>query len=222
MKPRPRQMEERLAWRSLTTVALPALLLVPLLAVQRGENCAPAGAPAPLFTLAPEPPPRAKAEPLLPAAPETAVPAPQMEHMVQSPVPAWQEVNFTIGGIESPMLRDSELTVANLPEMRHARRAPRENPPVTDSQSPEYLSNPKPPYPAGMRQRRIQGSVGVRIAVSPQGLPTAVDITQPSGHAEFDFTTRNWILRHWRFRPAKRGGAAVASSITTTVRFRLH
>ena len=67
-----------------------------------------------------------------------------------------------------------------------------------------------------MRKRRITGSVGVRIAVSPQGLPTAVDITRPSGHSEFDTTTRSWILRHWRFQPA-----ATAAVFTTTVHFRL-
>ena len=67
-----------------------------------------------------------------------------------------------------------------------------------------------------MRKRRITGSVGVRISVSPQGLPTAVDITRPSGHSEFDATTRSWILRHWRFQPA-----ATAAIFTTTVHFRL-
>ena len=68
-----------------------------------------------------------------------------------------------------------------------------------------------------MRKRRITGSVGVRISVSPQGLPTAVDITRPSGHSEFDTSTRSWILRHWRFQPA-----STAAVFTTTIHFKLN
>lgn len=73
-----------------------------------------------------------------------------------------------------------------------------------------------------MRKRRITGSVGVRISVSPQGLPTAVDITCPSGHSEFDTTTRSWILRHWRFQPATSAGRPIASTVTTTIHFKLN
>lgn len=220
-------MEERLAWRSLVLVALPALLLPPLLATQRGEHGAHAGEPAPLFTMAAEPPPRTQAEPLHPCPPETAPPIPQVEPMVLSPVPAWQEFDFTIGGIAPPPLCVSNLTVTNLPEPRQPRAAPRPNRKLSivnrqSSSPPAYLSAPKPPYPAAMRQRRLQGCVGVRIAVSPLGTPTAVNITQPSGHAEFDSATRSWILRHWRFRPATAAGRAVASTVTTTVRFTLN
>ena len=227
MRTHPRQMEERLAWRSLLLVALPAPLLPPLLATQRGEHGAPAGEPAPLFSMAAEPPPRAQEEPLQPCPPETAPPIPPVEPMVLSPVPAWQECNFTIGGIASPPLCDSDLIVTNLPEPRQPRAAPQPNRQLSivnciSTSPPAYLSVPKPPYPAAMRQRRLQGCVGVRIAVSPLGTPTAVDITQPSGHAEFDSATRSWILRHWRFRPATAAGRAVASTVTTTVRFTLN
>ena len=235
MRTHPRQMEERLAWRSLLLVALPALLLPPLLATQRGEHGAPADEPAPLFTMAAEPPPRAQEEPLQPSPPKTIPPIPQVEPMVLSPIPAWQEFDFTIGGIASPPLCVSDLTVTNLPDPRQPRPATNQNRKLSiarhaealakadqSTSPPAYLSAPKPPYPAAMRQRRLQGCVGVRIAVSPLGTPTAVDITQPSGHAEFDSTTRSWILRHWRFRPATAAGRAVASTVTTTVRFTLN
>lgn len=86
---------------------------------------------------------------------------------------------------------------------------------------PAYRSNPRPPYPAAMRQRRLTGSVGVRIHISAEGTPTAVDITAPSGHSDFDRTTQSWILQHWRFRPATADGAPIASSVKTRVDFTL-
>lgn len=227
MRTHPRQMEERLAWRSLLLVALPALLLPPLLATQRGEHGAPADEPAPLFTMAAEPPPRAQAEPLHPSPPETAQPIPQVEPMVQSTVAEPSPVEPVAFSFDACRADDSDLTVTNLPEPRQPRPAPQPNRKLSivnckSTTPPAYLSAPKPPYPAAMRQRRLQGCVGVRIAVSPLGTPTAVDITQPSGHAEFDSATRSWILRHWRFRPATAAGRAVASTVTTTVRFTLN
>lgn len=227
MRTHPRKMEERLAWRSLVLVALPALLLPPLLATQRGEHGAPAGEPAPLFTMAAEPPPRAQAEPLQPSPPETAPPIPHIDYMVQSMVAEPALVEPVAFSFDACRADDSDLTVTNLPEPRQPRPATNQNRQSSivnckSTSPPAYLSAPKPPYPAAMRQRRLQGCVGVRIAVSPLGTPTAVDITQPSGHAEFDSATRSWILRHWRFRPATAAGRAVASTVTTTVRFTLN
>lgn len=85
---------------------------------------------------------------------------------------------------------------------------------------PAYREAPKPPYPPALRARRISGSVGVRIAVSAEGLPTEVTITAPSGHTEFDSTVRQWILTHWRFHPAQADGTPIAAHVQTRVDFR--
>lgn len=236
MKHAARQMEEQRAWRSLALVALPALALLPLLALQRAADDVSAGAAPPLFTMAQEPPARPKAEALIPAAPVAAPPAPHMAASVLPMEPQFAEIPSLPCGFDSrnDEEREPELATAALPAPHPAPQPP----PRTGSRTPvptmaaadapasttppAYLNNPKPPYPAAMRQRRIQGSVGVRIAVSQQGTPTAVDITRPSGHAEFDSTASSWILRHWRFRPATTAGKATASTVTTTVRFRLN
>ena len=222
MRPTARQMEERLAWRSLAAVVMPALLLLPFLAAQRTANGTSARDEAPLFTLTDEPAPRARAVPPLPAEPVAAPPTPRLAACVLPPKPQLQEIGSLLCGLDFPSGEEPELTVDSLPAPRRAAQRPMASATTAPATTPPaYLSNPKPPYPAAMRQRRIQGSVGVRIAVSPQGLPTAVDITRPSGHAEFDSTTRSWIMRHWRFRPATSAGRAAASSVATTVRFRL-
>ncbi len=82
-----------------------------------------------------------------------------------------------------------------------------------------YRRAPSPPYPAALRSSRIEGRVGVRISIDAEGKPTRVDITAPSGHAEFDSTARSWILENWRFHPATRDGVAIASAVTTRVEF---
>ena len=84
---------------------------------------------------------------------------------------------------------------------------------------PSYLSSPEPPYPAALRQRRIEGSVRVRISVSAEGHPTAVSIAESSGYGEFDRAVLSWIPSHWRFHPAMRGDTAVSACVTTRITF---
>ena len=214
MKTNPRHLEQQLAWRSLMMVVLPALVVLPLLALSHHAPTR-AAAQAPLFTMASEPPARAMAAQPQPIEPAFAPPNPQLEPCIIPPTP--QALQPVARSFDPFPPDDSDLTVTNLPKPRQPRAA---TPQIVPSTS--YLvHSPRPPYPSAMRKRRITGSVGVRIAVSPQGLPTAVDITRPSGHSEFDTTTRSWILRHWRFQPATSGGRAIASSVTTTVHFRL-
>ncbi|MCQ2371443.1 MAG: energy transducer TonB [Akkermansia sp.] len=208
-------------------VALPALIVLPLLALSRNNPATPAPE-APLFTMASEPPARAQGKPLLiPAVPIAELPDLYFVPCTLYIPPTPQALQPIACSFEPSPPNDSDLTVTNLPEPRQPRLATNQNRKlsIVNCQSttpPAYLSAPKPPYPAAMRQRRLQGCVGVRIAVSPLGTPTTVDITQPSGHAEFDSATRSWILRHWRFRPATAAGQAVASTVTTTVRFTLN
>jgi len=84
---------------------------------------------------------------------------------------------------------------------------------------PSYREAPEPPYPPTLRAERTEGTVRVRIAVDAQGKPTKVDITQSSGHREFDMTAREWILHRWHFNPAHRGGVPIAGVVSTSVRF---
>ena len=190
-------------------VVLPALIILPLLTLSRNNPATPTSE-ASLFTMASEPLPPCHAEALAAAEPPHLPPSPQLEPCITPPTP--QALQPIACSFEPHPPDDSDLTVTNLPEPRQPRAA---TPQIVPSTS-YIVHSPRPPYPSAMRKRRITGSVGVRIAVSPQGLPTAVDITRPSGHSEFDTTTRSWILRHWRFQPA-----ATAAVFTTTVHFRL-
>lgn len=241
MKTNPRHLEQQLAWRSLMMVALPALVLLPLLALSRHASPR-AAAQAPLFTMAAEAPARAKGKPpLTPAAPAPELSISSIVNCLPRrslggygyipPTPlALQPIACSF---EPSPPDDSDLTITALPSRQDRNSSLRADSSRRIAETTEastskivhrtsyIVHSPRPPYPESLRRRRITGSVGVRIAVSAQGLPSAVDITRSSGHAEFDSTTRSWILRHWRFQPATSGGRAIASSVTTTVHFRL-
>ena len=87
---------------------------------------------------------------------------------------------------------------------------------------PGYLDCPQPDYPPSLRARRVQGTVGIRIAVSAEGAPTRVEIITSSGNNKLDTHVRRWILQPWRFSPARRDGHPTAAMVDTSIHFVLH
>lgn len=88
-------------------------------------------------------------------------------------------------------------------------------------QAPAYLQAPPPPYPPALKRRRVEGSVGLRIHVSAEGAPTAVDVTAPSPHRDFNTHARHWVLRHWKFAPARQGEQCIPGIVNTRIIFTL-
>ena len=86
---------------------------------------------------------------------------------------------------------------------------------------PAYQNCPQPPYPVALRRHRKDWRVGVLIHIAPDGKPTEVNITVPSGNTELDRHTRNWILRNWHFSPARTNGVPTASKVSTQLCFTL-
>lgn len=84
----------------------------------------------------------------------------------------------------------------------------------------DYLQNPKPVYPAMSRRLGEEGKVVLRVRVSAQGTPMAIEIRQSSGHARLDDAARA-AVEHWRFVPAKQGSEAIESSVLVPLNFTL-
>lgn len=84
----------------------------------------------------------------------------------------------------------------------------------------DYLHNPRPAYPAASRRLGEEGRVLLRVLVSTQGVPVAVDIKQSSGFSRLDEAARTAVER-WRFVPARRGVEAVESSVLVPLQFSL-
>ncbi|HWA02947.1 MAG TPA: TonB family protein [Rhizomicrobium sp.] len=78
-----------------------------------------------------------------------------------------------------------------------------------------------PPYPPMARKLGAQGTVRLRLTISAQGTVTAADVVQSSGVPELDRTAVAWVIAHWKYKPAVRGGVAVASSAIAAVVFNL-
>lgn len=84
----------------------------------------------------------------------------------------------------------------------------------------DYLQNPKPVYPPMSRRLGEEGKVVLRVRVSSQGLPQAVEIKQSSSHGRLDEAARSAVER-WRFVPARQGSEAVEAWVLVPLNFTL-
>jgi protein TonB len=85
---------------------------------------------------------------------------------------------------------------------------------------PRFAAAFQPDYPPSMIRMEKEGHVTVRVSIGVDGRVTAVERVSASDDAFWAVTQRQ-ALRKWRFRPATRDGAPVASTKVLTVRFRL-
>lgn len=181
-------------------------------------------APAPLPPSPPPEPPELLL-PLLAADPPAPLPdLPEAEELTLDPAPA---DTFPTAELLPPTPRP--LARQESPSRPAARREPaRPSTAATASASSaesatpivpaSYRSAPPPPYPASLRERRISGSVGLRIRVSATGRPTAAEVTS-AAHPDLNSAAIRWVLAHWTFHPATRNGTPIDSTIRTSVRF---
>jgi periplasmic protein TonB len=78
-----------------------------------------------------------------------------------------------------------------------------------------------PDYPALARKMGEQGRVTLRLSIAADGAVTGAAVEQSSGFADLDQTAVDWVIAHWRYKPAMQGGAAVAGTARAVVVFNL-
>ena len=83
-----------------------------------------------------------------------------------------------------------------------------------------YLQNPAPVYPAMSRRLGEEGRVLLRVKVSAEGAPLAVNLEKSSNFARLDDSAIQ-VVNRWRFIPAKRGDEAIEASVIVPIVFRL-
>jgi len=83
------------------------------------------------------------------------------------------------------------------------------------------LSSPEPTYPLVSRARDEEGTVFVRVMISPYGIATDVQLERSSGYSRLDEAAIK-AVKGWRFAPAKRGSQAIATWVTVPVKFVLN
>lgn len=80
--------------------------------------------------------------------------------------------------------------------------------------------NPAPVYPFAARRRGQEGRVVLDVEVLPDGGAGAVSVARTSGVVSLDRAALE-AVRRWRFRPARRDGRPVRSTVRVPVRFAL-
>lgn len=83
-----------------------------------------------------------------------------------------------------------------------------------------HLGNPKPPYPQLSLENGEEGSVGLRVVVTPEGRAASVSVVKGSGFKRLDNAARNAVAKY-RFTPAKRGGVPIQYTYTFSINFNL-
>ncbi|MGE0556754.1 MAG: energy transducer TonB [Burkholderiales bacterium] len=83
-----------------------------------------------------------------------------------------------------------------------------------------YLRNPAPVYPAAARRNGDEGTVMLKVLVSPEGAPLRVELDQSSGSGSLDDAALA-AVKSWRFVPARRGAQNVEGWVRVPVVFRL-
>lgn len=78
-----------------------------------------------------------------------------------------------------------------------------------------------PPYPIEARAAFHRGTVLLEMTVSPQGDVVAARIVASSGYPELDQTAVNWVIAHWKYKPAIQNGVPTTSRTQAAVRFDL-
>ena len=78
-----------------------------------------------------------------------------------------------------------------------------------------------PPYPVMARAAGHQGIVMLTITVGPTGEVANAVVAQSSGFPELDQAAVNWVMGHWKYKPAVQGGVAVTSTTQAAVKFDL-
>lgn len=86
--------------------------------------------------------------------------------------------------------------------------------------SAAYLNNPSPDYPASARRLNIQGTVILRVMVSPEGLPEDVQVSTSSGSPILDKAGLQ-AVRGWKFVPARQGDRPIRAPVNVPIRFDL-
>ncbi len=78
-----------------------------------------------------------------------------------------------------------------------------------------------PPYPALDLRLGHEGTVVLRLTISAEGRVTEATVVRSSGSDSLDNAARSWVMAHWRYQPAIRGGVAVPATGTVGVEFNL-
>jgi protein TonB len=175
-------------------------------------------------------PPEPAPSPAAPAAPQQAMPSTPLP----PPAETTQEAQSLPPPPVPPPTPAPSVPRQAQPPMQHAHEAPQINlggngaetdatvtgPHVIPASVDAKFRNLEPVYPPEAVRRAEQGTVILAIHVSPDGLPTGVDVVQSSGFVLLDRTARDTVMG-WHFLPAVQDGQPIPFDMKFRVVFHL-
>jgi protein TonB len=116
----------------------------------------------------------------------------------------------------------SERTIVNIEPRQSSSSSQSITPPAPD-RAPVSISatHTVPPYPPIARRLGAEGKVTLNLTVNAEGRVAQADIVTSSGNGELDQAAQQWIVAHWKYKPALANGVAAASHTLATVTFNL-
>lgn len=144
----------------------------------------------------------------------TAPPAPPTPPSVPTPM---QIAPKDIPDVPPPVI-DIQQSAPTAPVQVTTSAAP----PANTSLSGVINTHTIPPYPDIAKRLGEQGFVQLHLTISPAGDVTQATVTKSSGFADLDQTAVDWVVAHWKYKPAVQNGAPVASATDAIVKFDLH
>lgn len=91
--------------------------------------------------------------------------------------------------------------------------------PGGDMTTPEVVTEVKPEYPQELKDKRVQGDVGLSCLVGVDGVPTEIAVTK-SLHPTLDEAAKK-ALTQWRFKPGRKGDKPVPIRVDLEINFSL-
>jgi len=152
-------------------------------------------------------------EPLVdPAPPPPLPPVKPLEHVkVEIPIFTTQTADPGNKGITPTTEPQQQTATLTQPPPTHVERA-------AVSIAGTHTT---PPYPPVARRQGLEGVVTLRLTVGTDGRVSAAEIVTSAGSTELDQVARDWILGHWRYRPALKDGNPTPAQLLASVTYSL-
>jgi protein TonB len=150
----------------------------------------------------------------------------------QTPPPP-VKLERTVTPTAVPPLIDIAPSESSGPAITVTLPQPAQNLPVVTRQPPGLPAAPDraaiavpqthsaPPYPTLARRLNVEGKVTLRLTVLPDGTVGKAEVAASSGRQDLDQAAQQWIVGHWTYQPAIRGGTPAASQVMAAVEFTL-
>jgi periplasmic protein TonB len=145
-----------------------------------------------------------------PRTPPPPLPPDTHIEIVQAPLPLFD--------YSTPRDPGTSLTTANLTPSTKPRT---ESVGVDHAAIGITATHTVPPYPVVERRLGIEGTVTLQLTVGTEGQVTAAEVVKSAGREALDQAARDWIIGHWRYRPALKDGNPAVVQVLANVTYSL-